>query len=276
MIVLYILLGLIALIVILLHFSVRAEIKASNDGFDVKVKYFWFTLYPRNKKKSAEITETDKQPQNRPSDTPLSEEEIDALKKQLEEDKQAEPETEKTEAEHPEPSEPEKKKEKKSKNKDKSEKKGGKLKELKAKWQAIKPYVPTGWKAVKKLLKTIRISKTDIELSVGKEDACESAMNYGKINAAVFNGLSAMSMIFTVRLRRCNINCLFNENTFKYDVSAVVYVRPSALVAIAFCTLVNFLRIFISQKLRKRKAAKQLRKANKIKINNETEMLLNE
>lgn len=275
MIVLYILLGLIALIVILLHFSVRAELKASNDGFDVKVKYFWFTLYPRNKKKSAE-TSTDKQAQKRPSDTPLSEEQIDALKKQLEDDKKAESEPEKAEAEQPEPSELENKNEKKSKNKDKSEKKGGKLKELKAKWQMIKPYIPTGWKAVKKLLKTIRISKTDIELSVGKEDAYESAMNYGKINAAVFNGLSALSMIFTVRLKRCNINCLFNENTFKYDVSAVVYVRPSALVAIAFCTLVNFLKIFISQKLRKRKAAKQLRKANKIKINNETEMLLNE
>ena len=50
-IVLYILLGIIALIVILLHFSVRATIKASKQGAEIKVKWLFFTLYPRKPKK---------------------------------------------------------------------------------------------------------------------------------------------------------------------------------------------------------------------------------
>ena len=50
-IVLYILLGIIALIVILLHFSVRATVKASKQGVDIKVKWLFFTFYPRKPKK---------------------------------------------------------------------------------------------------------------------------------------------------------------------------------------------------------------------------------
>ena len=47
---LYIILGIIALIVILLHFSVNAYIKLDDDGFKFKLKYLFFNIYPRNKK----------------------------------------------------------------------------------------------------------------------------------------------------------------------------------------------------------------------------------
>ena len=46
-IVLWILLALIAVVVILLHFSVTAYIKANSDGFDIRIKYMFFTVYPR-------------------------------------------------------------------------------------------------------------------------------------------------------------------------------------------------------------------------------------
>ena len=49
-IVLWILLGLIALIVILLHFSARIYVHAAADGLTLKIKYFWFTVYPREPK----------------------------------------------------------------------------------------------------------------------------------------------------------------------------------------------------------------------------------
>ncbi len=49
---LYIILGMIAFIVILLHFSVTVFLKVSSEGgVDIKVKYMLFTIYPRKKKK---------------------------------------------------------------------------------------------------------------------------------------------------------------------------------------------------------------------------------
>ncbi len=47
---LWILLSIIAVIVILLHFSINASISVDKDGLDFKVKYMFFTIYPRKKK----------------------------------------------------------------------------------------------------------------------------------------------------------------------------------------------------------------------------------
>ena len=48
-IVLWILLGIIAVIVILLHFSITAQIDLNKKGFDLKVRYMFFDIYPRRK-----------------------------------------------------------------------------------------------------------------------------------------------------------------------------------------------------------------------------------
>ena len=50
-IVLWILLGIIAVIVILLHFSITARIDLNKKGFDLKVRYMFFDIYPRKPKK---------------------------------------------------------------------------------------------------------------------------------------------------------------------------------------------------------------------------------
>lgn len=50
-IVLWILLGIIAVIVILLHFSITAQIDLNKKGFDLKVRYMFFDIYPRKSKK---------------------------------------------------------------------------------------------------------------------------------------------------------------------------------------------------------------------------------
>lgn len=311
MIVLYVILGIIALIVILLHFSVRAHIRASNDGFEISVKYLFFTLYPRKPKKE-NLPKKEKPPKRKrerfkkkaESEEPqllFSEETPDDLpQEQAETPAPAEyvspaempapveslppPVTE--EAAPPPPEKKLTKEEKKELKRLKKEEKallkeqkklekankGSKLDGLKKKWAMIKPYVPTAWKTVKKLLKTVRFCKTDVTLLTAKEDPYESAMNYGKMSAAVYNAVAALSMIFTVKIKRLAVNCGFNENALRYNADVTVCVRPSALIAIAFCTLVNFAAIFISGKIRSRRE----KKANKIKNSDETEMLVNE
>ncbi len=312
-IVLYILLGIIALIVILLHFSIRANIRLNADGFELKVKYLFFTVYqiPENpnkkkkpkKQKKKKLKKNEKKKHIEVSDTPLSEEKIDELKKQLDEtDDEIEEEIVIEEKKPQPPPKPLtkaeikalKKKQKEEKKKAKAEKKRlkaeekankpplkEKLADLKRKWLMIKPYIPITWKAVKKLLKTIRFRKTSIQLGFGKEDPHEAAMNYGKMNIAVYDGLALLGHVFTMHYKRVKIYCLFNENTTKYDIETTVCVRPSTVIAIAFCTLVNFLKIFISQKLKAKKERKAMikakKKAEKLKSKNtETECIENE
>ena len=61
-IVLWIILGIIALIVILLHFSVRIYVDAGNQGADIKVKYLFFTVFKLNTSDMKKKKTTEKPP----------------------------------------------------------------------------------------------------------------------------------------------------------------------------------------------------------------------
>ena len=115
------------------------------------------------------------------------------------------------------------------------EKKKSKFYELKAQYKKVKPYIPMGWKYFKKLLKAIRFTDTRIVLGVGKEDAYEAAMLYGKVQAGLFNTIAILAGVFTVKLKKADVNCIFDEKKFGYDVHTLVRVRPSTLIAIGFC-----------------------------------------
>lgn len=328
-VVLWILLGLIALIVVLLHFSVSVYIKGGTDGkFVIKVRYFGFQIYPRppkekrkpkkkRRKKKArknvkekdtftfddagdfaddleqelnvpqtqvdDIIESIEQINTEKSDNadeikvPVNEEKADIKKELTETIPQAAINNEKDDVKETQKSAVTKssdlkdKKEKKEKKKikkaekSKKEKSGGKLDEIKAKYKLIKPYIPLGWKSVKKLLKTIRFTSVRINVVTGKEDAYESAMFYGKIQAALFNILAVISGIFTVKIKEANVNCVFNEKKFKAQGETFIRVRPSTLIHIAVCTGVNFLIIFMSE----RKKTKNKRKKKSLNKNSD-------
>lgn len=268
-------LGLIALVVILLHFSVRAYITLDGEKLDLKVKYLWFNIYPRTEKKKKTNKRIKKKKTKNIETTALAEtttlaednpavfvEDNPAVKDEVA--PKQEPKAEEIPPQKPE-SKAELKEEKKLEKADKKSVKN-KLSDLKEKWLKIKPYIPISWKAVKKLLKNIRFKNTSIELSVGKEDAYESAMLYGKVNAGLYNGLAILGQIFTMHYKGTKVNCVFNENVFKYSLSTKICVRPSTIIAIAFCTLVNYLKIFIKQK-RQEKKNKKIQNT----INNEME-----
>ena len=283
-IVLYILLGIIAFIVILLHFSVRATIKASRQGVDIKVKWLFFTLYPRKpkkpkkpKKKKGEPEQETSAGEEKPVD--LSENALEEFIKEAEEAQQetkVEEKTEKTEdavveeetvSTGSETIKTEKKKTKKEKHKaehetvseEKTEKKG-KIAQLKDKYKAIKPYIPTGWKYFKKLLKKIRFTNITADVTVGKEDAYEAALWYGKVQGIIFGSVGWLSCIFTVKLKKINVHCKFNEKITDGEIFLKVKVRPSTMIHIAFCLGINFLRIFLRQRRERKRRIKEIRK----------------
>lgn len=293
---LYIILGIIAFIVILLHFSVKVRLEAKTAEKPViEIKWLFFTIFPRKKK---EKKKKDDPPQEDEYKSEFTDEDIekliaDAEKLDAEEKALTQPTEAVTEsppqekAEEPTPekpvTEPEDKKKEKKKKKDEKpaeesseqsaedtaaeeteEKKEGAIAKVKRYFAMVKPYIPMAWKYFKKLLKSIRITKLDIELTSGKEDAYEAAMMYGKLNAALYNVIALLSRIFTVRvLKNTKVNCRFDEKVFEYDVSTVVMVRPSALIAIVFCIGINFLRIFIREKFRAWRKRRREEKENK-------------
>ncbi len=310
MIVLYILLGIIALIVILLHFSVKVTLCAqSGEKPIIEIKWLFIKIYPRPQKDKGKEKEPKKEKKSKspPSDADFTDEQIDKMIEQANlADEQEEAQIaenienteEKEDTEYIEETKSEKvkltkeqKKELKEQKKaekaakkaekaaakaEKANKEGG-LAKVKRYFNMVKPYVPMAWKAVKKILKTIRFTKLDIRLVSGKEDAYDAAMAYGKLSAAVGNGVSVIDSIFTVRAKNVEVYCKFNESAFEYYAATVVMVRPSALIAIAFCTGVNFLRIWIPQKIKARKERKRREKEEKAKLkSNRTELLSNE
>ncbi len=296
-IVLYILLGIIALIVILLHFSVRLSVEAkTGEKPKIELKYLFFTIYPRKPKKD-KTKDKDKEKADEYK-SEFTDEDIekllaDAEKMDVSQEDEKPKETYSVDKEEkPAEAIPEKPKQEEVPPKEASEdspqdedplpeeeeKKEGGLAKIKRYFKMVKPYIPMAWKYFKKLLKAVRITKLDIELTSGKEDAYEAAMMYGKLNAALYNVIALLSRIFTVRvLKNTKVNCVFDEKKFEYDVSTVVLVRPSTLIAIVFCVGVNFLRIFIREKFRAWRQRRREKKENKIKQkNNETELLNNE
>ena len=295
-IVLWILLGIIAFIVILLHFSITCKIRAEGTDIDIKVKYLFFTIYPRKPKKRrnkksksyaksdersfdefednleddleteiedfSETESTSKIEENSAANNVDEHVILDDNLENIFDDEQQGSESEEKDVQSCDKTENAKKKKQLKKSPEvKQEKKESKIEDLKKKYQKYKPYIPMGWKYFKKLLKTIRITNTDIEMTIGKEDAFEAAMSYGKIQGALFNVIAAVSGIFTVKIKRTDVKCVFDKKVFKYKAEAIVRIRPSAVIAIAFCLLVSFLQKFLPPYIKKRRGRKKKIKA---------------
>ena len=299
---LWIILGIIAFIVILLHFSLRIYVTADMNGADVKVKYLFFTVYRMNtaEKKEKESEEPppeekkEEKPEKAEEEKPFEDnlevtlEELDRLdeEEQKAEEKpapKAEPESEgekPAEKEEPKPKKPltkeqkkalkEKKKleaqlEKEQKALEKAEKKAGgsKLDKLKAKIRFYKPFVAPTLKAVKKLLKKIRFKGLEIDVYSAKEDPAEAAIFYGKLQPIVFSVMSLLGAVFTVKLRRCDVTCGFFEKKLDFRVKTKILIRPSTVIAIAVGLGVRLLMLFLPGWWRRRRERKKALKAEK-------------
>lgn len=279
MIVLYVILAIILFIFIILHFSIVAEANISNNKKELVVKFLFFKIYPLKEKKK------NKKPKKSKNKKRKSKKLKSKKRKRLEEELVKEKEAyEKALTEASGKSEQilkqktqdnikkdekiksSEEKENKEKNRKKEKSTESKLDELKEKWEKIKPYIPIGKKVVKKLVKSIRISNLFLNLAIANEDAYECAMSFGKTNIAVYNSLSVLKLLFTVKVKKINITSKFNSPDTDYEFMCKVKTRPSTIIAIAFCALVSYLMINFKKKRLDNKSEKE---------NKETEMLKN-
>lgn len=283
---LYIILGLIAVIYILLRFSIRITYSfdsTANVKAYLKIKYFFFTVYenPESEKrkikkakklkrkeeklkkkeaklKKKKISKPDKNPKTEKSDiideiNNLSDEEteekIKELEKEIAEQKEIYESSVKTSKKSIGENNKQNKPEPKAiKKKNKKSQKDSKLSEIKEKWKMIKPYAPLTWKTLRKLLRKIRFYNTEIDILLGNEDPYKAAVNYGYANIAFYQSLAFLCMIFSVKIKSCDLNTEFTEKKFEARISGNVYVRVSTILAILICCGVKMLKIYISEK----------------------------
>ena len=264
-------LGILAVIIILMHFSLSINVKASRaEGVKITAKYLFLTLYPR--KKSSQPAKPNAPPAYEYNDDDFSElDDIEDADEDEPESCDEPPETEpptpaltessdKAEAVSEKKAKAEKQKpdKKESKKEDKlaGPKPKGKLAALKEKFELVKPYIPIGWKAVKKFCKAIRFEGVDIWAEVGRFDAHEAAIYYGAVQGALFDLLGKIALFFTLKLKRADVRCCFGENKLDGAAELTVRVRPSTLIAIAFCTGIKFIITFFKERKKRKQAAK--------------------
>ncbi len=259
--------GLIAVISILLSISVRADIAFDKGGVSVAVKYLWFKLYSFDSRESADKEDKDGQSDKSVFRTGAHKKSGSADKSKKASKTAAQPdgsagkkrgdaETEYSgdEKQKGKPSDLDKEDVSRTQQETQasqttqasSEEKdgaGGKLDELKQKWQEVKPFVPVAKKGFKKLLRLIRLRQLDIWLKVGGEDAYEAGMNFGRANQVFYPALSLVCCIFSVKIKHTEIRCDFEHEGFDFGGSVLVLVRPAAVLGLAIYLGINYLKI---------------------------------
>ncbi|MCD7772897.1 MAG: hypothetical protein LUH08_02435 [Ruminococcus sp.] len=264
-----IIIGIIVVIYALLRFSVRISYSfdsTAKNKASVIVKYFFFTLYEnpesekRKKAKAKKLAKKEKKLEKKKASkksvkkkeppqkdivdeiNDLSEEEIEQkiieLEKEISEQKELYNESVKKASI----------KERKKTNKTPKPKKQGKLSQIKEKWNMIKPYAPLTWKTLRRLLKKIRFYNTEIDIMLGNEDPYKAAVNYGYANMAFYQSLAFLCMIFSIKIKSCDLNTEFTEKKLEVKLSGNVFIRVSTILGILLCYGVKMLKIYLSEK----------------------------
>lgn len=256
LVILAVLAAIIALIVVLLHFSVKAYVEADKKHLDLVVKYLGIKLYSlslpdKEKEPEAEnppndddVKDDDSEPEIVLSEVPAvdstDEAEREEIIRKIEESSEKSDDNEEHE-DVPEPAES-------SENSEEKEEPDEPKPTLLEKWNEYKKYIPAGKKAFRKLLKLIRFYDLGFSLTLGNEDPYKAGLNYGRINAAVYSVLGLLCSIFSVTIDHTEIKCDFENKAFDFDFKTAVFVRPSAVVALAVYLGVYYLKIRRSSK----------------------------
>lgn len=108
-----------------------------------------------------------------------------------------------------------------------------------------------------KIFKGFHLNDVFIDFIIADEDAYDCALTYGKMCAAVYNGLAQLSEIFTVKLKTVDVNCGFALSEPRWDAGVKLKVRPGTVVIAGLWFLITFIfKVFIPKKIKDRKARK--------------------
>lgn len=219
----------VGIFVLILNIPVVLHLSFIGGKFALSVKYAFFTLFPRRNKQSEDNSDSDKE-QKKPAKK--------AIKK-----KRSKAESTDKSAEE---GDGEKKKEKPKKSKE----------EILEIIGLVKTLLQSCGKGVRRIIRGIRIYDIELDFDVANLDACDCAINYGKMNIAVYNVLSFLRIFFTIEINHVNITCKYNSDESRYDGSCTVRLRPATVIAAALSIGVRFLINIAKQKISETKVLK--------------------
>ena len=104
--------------------------------------------------------------------------------------------------------------------------------------------------SMKKLLSHTTVDLLDLDLSVGGEDAAQTAVNYGKACGAVSTALGALSAAAKCRRRSVRVAPDFQTGKSSVRFRVRVKIRLFFLISFALSAFIGFVRIYLKSKKR--------------------------
>lgn len=215
----------ILLLALLLNVKLRAEIKFYGGKLDLKVKYLWITLFPlkkREKKQRRRSKPHKNEDESKQESEPL-EEPYTVSKAEVEEARRKK-------AEADEPADVPKK----EKLTDKVERLTDLIEKVKIVWNA-------SCKPLLRIFKRIYIDGLVIDFVIAEGDAYDTAMRYGTVNAAVYNALNVLRLLFSTDIKSVDIACDFDGKASVYDGEVKICLRPATVLSAVFSILFGLL-----------------------------------
>ncbi|MCI7766801.1 MAG: hypothetical protein MSJ26_02310 [Oscillospiraceae bacterium] len=222
--------AIILLLVIICNIPVEAYIKFYGGKADIRVRYFFLSLYPRKEKKKKRKNKRDK------TDTPTEYRELPA--EDTPPENKNEPPADKDKQESRSQNTPKKDSFSKKSSSQKEEKPplleriNTKLDELGKKKNQISLLIELVLPHLKKFGSKLRIDDIIIDFAAADEDAAKAAISYGELGAAVYNGIAFLRRYVSMSVRSVNISCLYNTPAEKsrYDGECKLRLRPASLI----------------------------------------------
>ena len=121
--------------------------------------------------------------------------------------------------------------------------------------------VPTLAKALGRFRRRLVINELLIHVLIAGEDPCDTAINYGRANAAIGALIPLLENTFRIKKRRIAADISFLETKISVYCKATLKIAVWALLAIAFSVLFRFIKIKLSSS-QKRKVEKADGKAS--------------
>lgn len=224
--------AIVLLFAFLLHATVNAEIKYYGGKLDFKVTYLFLTLFPLKTRKKKERKKRDKKQRKKNISAQNAENTQTETASESAEEKSGPTEPDEDTKELPEGDKKENKKIPLNERKADISKK---LEQLRIIWGFCKdPLI--------KLFGGVYIDDLAVDFKICGEDACQAAVNYGKISAVFYNALNVVRTMFPVSVRTVDIVCDFDGGQSVYDGECAVRLRLGTAVGALLVVLVGYIK----------------------------------
>lgn len=230
MIALIIIAAIVLLLFLLFKAKIRVELKFLGGVLDFKVKYLCFTVFPLKEKNPKRQKSRKRPPHEKSPEESIPEAELSADAKEIV--SEAEEFTEKAAEETADAEVSERNKRKLSETFDMIK---IRIEQFKLLWETVKKFFT-------KLFHGIKITDLMVDFVISGEDACEAAVNYGKVSTAVYNGIALLKLMFRVSVKTVDIGCEFESGKSSYDCAANVTLGLGTAVGLLFGALFGYLK----------------------------------